>query len=280
MPLLESNPDRQHASPIDMEQFVLFGDSITRQVYSQQDDGFNFGSALHDHYGGRIDVINRGHSGYNSAQALKVTSRILPTPSQARVRLLLIFFGANDARIQNLPAGPEQGVALEEYEENLRKIIHHPTVQAHQDVKIVLITPPPLDERKTHELDISRYPALGDRLLRTSVDTARYAQAVRDLGRSEKLPVLDIWTVMMQRANASPTEQPLPGSLAAPVNETLQRLLPDGLHLSGQGYRVLYDELLAVIERDLPELSSEKLPRSLPEWYDKAAWEHFDSTQT
>jgi len=60
-----------------MEQFILFGDSITQGSFAQQ-RGFAFGAELVDKYARRLDVINRGHNGYNTAQGLKV--RGLSTP--------------------------------------------------------------------------------------------------------------------------------------------------------------------------------------------------------
>lgn len=54
-----------------MDQFILFGDSITQGSYAQE-RGFAFGAELTNRYVRRLDVINRGFSGYNTAQALKV----------------------------------------------------------------------------------------------------------------------------------------------------------------------------------------------------------------
>lgn len=44
-----------------MDQFILFGDSITRQAFSPG-LSFSFGAALSDAYARRLDVINRGLS--------------------------------------------------------------------------------------------------------------------------------------------------------------------------------------------------------------------------
>lgn len=42
--------------PLTMDQFVLFGDSITQHSFSQQ-NGFAFGAELSDQYARRLDVI-------------------------------------------------------------------------------------------------------------------------------------------------------------------------------------------------------------------------------
>lgn len=54
-----------------LDQIILFGDSITQQSFSQE-RGFAFGAELSNQYVRKLDVINRGFSGYNTAQALKV----------------------------------------------------------------------------------------------------------------------------------------------------------------------------------------------------------------
>lgn len=44
-----------------------------------------------------------------------------------------------------------------------------------------------------------------------------------------------------------------------------------GLHLSGDGYKVLYQEIKRVIAKDFPELVPQKIPVALepffPEWW-------------
>ena len=42
--------------PLAMDQFVLFGDSITQHSFSQE-NGFAFGAELSDQYARRLDVI-------------------------------------------------------------------------------------------------------------------------------------------------------------------------------------------------------------------------------
>lgn len=136
-----------------MNQFILFGDSITQQCFSQENGVGVFGPALSNAYVRRLDIINRGFSGYNTSQALQVLPEVMPQRSQARVRLMAIFFGANDARLPNTPGGPDQHVPLEQYKSNLRKIATHQCIQAHSVIRIILVTPPPVDERKLIEAD-------------------------------------------------------------------------------------------------------------------------------
>jgi len=254
-----------------MDQFVLVGDSITQQSFSQA-RGFSFGAALADAYQRRLDIVNRGLSGYNTTQALRALPLCMPEAEHSRVRLLLLFFGANDARIAGSPGGPDQSVPLDEFKRNLKAMVHHPAVRAHEGVKVILVTPPPIDERMCLKADQERFPSLGRILRRTAANTATYAQGVRDLGQELGLPVLDVWSAMVTRSGNTRDQPICTGSIDAGINEVLQSYLHDGLHFSGEGYKVLYGELMALVERTWPEEMPGRLAMRLPAWDDTQAW--------
>ena len=48
--------------------------------------------------------------------------------------------------------------------------------------------------------------------------------------------------------------------------------MKEGLHFSPDGYRVLYAELMKLIESRWPEQVPEKLPYVLPAWDDGPEW--------
>jgi lysophospholipase L1-like esterase len=254
-----------------MDQFLLFGDSITQQALSQ-DWGFAFGAALADTYNRKLDVVNRGLSGYNTRQALQTVQQAIPTPSHARLRFLTIFFGANDARLPDTPGGPQQHIPLEEYKQNVKAIIHHPSVTAHDGVRIILITPPPVDERLCLANDKAGDPHFPDCVRRKAEVTAAYAAAIREVGREEHVKVLDFWSALILRSGGQVDDTIPTGSLEQPRNETLQGFLRDGLHLSPEGYRALFDELMNLVGREYPDQIPDKLPFVLPRWDDADAW--------
>lgn len=250
-----------------MDQIVLFGDSLT-QMSSAQNRGFAFNAALQDAYIRRLDVINRGFSGYNTSQALSVLPRIVTPPTHSsRIKLFVIFFGANDARLPNTP-GPAQTVPLQEFTENIARIATYPALLQHNP-KILLVTPPCIDEYGCEEDDKNRDIHV---TRRTAGNTARYAEAVRGLGKRLNCPVVDLWKAFAKEAGwTEGSEGPLPGSKQLPRNEFLKDTLNDGLHFNPRGYEILYKEFMKTVEKDVPELRPENLPFVLPPW-DDASW--------
>jgi isoamyl acetate esterase len=199
-------------------QIILFGDSIT-QFSENQEHGFAFAPALRDDYIRRLDVLNRGFSGYTSQLALQVLPLFMPGPSQAHVPLMTVFFGANDACLP----GNAQYVPLNQYVACLKAILQHPTVLAHH-AKVLLITPAPVDE---HQLEPNDLATGYSGLQRTARNTKRYADACRELGKQLDSPTVDLWTVFMEAAGWK-KGGPLPGAKEADRNQVLGSLLLDG----------------------------------------------------
>jgi lysophospholipase L1-like esterase len=76
-------------------QWLLFGDSITQR-------GFGAGGwagVLADTYQRRVDVINRGYSGFNTRLAVEILDDVLPAAAAGTIGLATVFFGANDAAL-------------------------------------------------------------------------------------------------------------------------------------------------------------------------------------
>jgi len=195
-----ADPPLRHSYP----QFILFGDSIT------QASEYSFAAPLQDNYIRRLDVVNRGFSGYTSPLALQTLPRFFPTPSQAHVRVMTVFFGANDACLP----GSVQHVPLEKYVACLKGIVEHEVVRQH-GTQVILIVPAPVDE---WQLENGQ---------RTAEGTKKYADACRSVGRELNLPVVDLWSLFMKAAGWEETE-PLMGCIKRPRSDALARLLSDG----------------------------------------------------
>ncbi|KAJ5669049.1 Esterase SGNH hydrolase-type subgroup [Penicillium macrosclerotiorum] len=251
------------AKPYD--QFLLFGDSITEMSYNQA-LGFAFGAQLQEVYSRRLDVINRGFGGYTTAHAIQVLPHFFPAPQTANREVQhcdltsidqTIFFGANDACVPT----HEQHVPVAVYKENLQKIIHHPLVRA-QDPRIIIITPPPVNEYQLEDFDnVKETPHPS----RTAESAKRYAEAAKEVGASLNVPVADVWSEFMTAAGWQ-EGQALVGSRDVPNSEKFASLFTDGLHLTPEGYRIVFDEVLKVIRANYPDQAPEVLSMVFPAW--------------
>ncbi|PNS17464.1 GDSL esterase/lipase [Sphaceloma murrayae] len=257
-----------------MDQIVLFGDSIT-QFSGDQNNGFAFKAAMENAYIRKLDVVNRGFSGYNTSLALRILPQVIPPPSpdQPRIRLFVVFLGANDARLPGTPP-IDQCVSLNDFKANMRRIIDHPSVVSHRP-EFLLVTPPPIDERLCEATDREKGFSVSRR---SAAHTAAYAQVVRDLGEEYKIPVVDIWTAFLQEAGLAGSwdgKTDLPGSKALDINENLRELLNDGLHFTGRAYKVMYEQFMKVIAEELPHLRPEKIRMVFPDWKDEQDWKDY-----
>ena len=230
-------------------QFLLFGDSITQACNN------TILARLSDQYSRRLDIINRGFSGYNAPSALSPLSQFFPSapPSQhvPHIRLMTVFFGANDATVP----GDPQHVPVEKYCHCLRQIALYEGVRMHK-TKLIFVVPAPVDEWQL------------DTPTRTAANAALYARACRETAASLSIPVVDLWTIFMHKAGWDPKDEdaPLVGSKGAPRSEVLGELLFDGLHFTDDGYALMFDELVKVIEESYPEETPERLPMVFPDW--------------
>ncbi|KAF2100760.1 SGNH hydrolase [Rhizodiscina lignyota] len=254
------------------EKFLLFGDSITQDA-DGQDRGFAWAAALRGAYVRKLEVLNRGMSGYNTDQALKVLERVVPNPEYEKLRFMAVFYGANDAcwpTDQN-----NQSVPIPQYTGNLIKIFTHPLVKAH-NARLIIITPPPVNEYQTWITD----QAKGYTIARRSAEhTKEYADAAREVGKDLNIPVLDLWRLIMLKAGWKPDDDPLPGSRIAPENPILIQMLRDGLHLSPAGYKVLHEGMMELIRRVWPDQVPSRLPNVLPNWNDRDGWNAFTADE-
>lgn len=139
--------------------------------------------------------------------------------SALTIPLQTVFFGANDAVL----APYAQHVPLDQYKSNLQKILAYPATQG-QNPKILVLTPPPVNEHQLQIFDAEKgFPTPS----RTAANTKVYADACREVATAAGYPVVDIWTALMTAAGWKPG-QPLVGSKDQPPNERLASFFTDG----------------------------------------------------
>jgi lysophospholipase L1-like esterase len=222
----------------------------------------------------RLDVVNRGLSGYNTSNAVSVLPKIFapPVPGGPKIEYLLVWFGANDAAITL--SVDNQHVPLDQYRANLASIIQHPIIAAHK-ARILLITPPPIDEVRIDELDRAKGHKEATRKSKIS---AQYAQVAREVAAAvPNVILIDLEKAMLDVASSKTpgfdASGPRLGDLAGGQRGYLEHLLPDGLHLSGESYKILWDLVESHITPgwdNLGELERYKL-YALPDWR-RAPW--------
>jgi lysophospholipase L1-like esterase len=138
----------------------------------------------------------------------------------------------------------QQHVPLAKFKENLTKIITHPNITAHKP-KIFLVTPPPLDEIHITKLDLAYGHPAATRQAKVS---ASYSEAVRQVAAENPgVTLVDLWKALMDAAisqtpgfDAKKTTANL-GDPECGVRGHLEYLLPDGLHMSAEAYRIFYN---------------------------------------
>lgn len=212
---------------------MLFGDSITQQSFRSG----GWGAALADIYSRKVDVVLRGYGGYNTRWALLMLNQIFPLGSAKPPVAVTIFFGANDAaRLEG--TGKRQHVPVEEYKDNLRKIVQH-IKSGSPNTLVILITPPPIDVEGRREYARSLY---GDKASetpdRTNEATGVYAKQCVTLANELGLPSVDVWSKMQETEGWQ------------------KKFLSDGLHLTPEGNAVVFSEVVKIFDEagfsDLP----------------------------
>ncbi|XP_067878516.1 isoamyl acetate-hydrolyzing esterase 1 homolog isoform X3 [Heterodontus francisci] len=219
---------------IQWPQIILFGDSITQGSF----DKGGWGGAIANRLVRRCDLLNRGLSGYNTKWALNVLPKIITQPTnQATIAAVAVFFGANDSTLKDV--NPVQHIPLTEYTENLKRIIQYLKSIGVCEEKVIMITPPPLDESAWEKACITK----GGKLDRCNSVTKQYAEACVKVATEYGTDVLDLWTLMQME------------------NRDFASYLLDGLHLSEEGSKFLETHLWPLLEKKI-----ERLPMILPHW--------------
>jgi lysophospholipase L1-like esterase len=180
--------------------------------------------------------------------------------------LQLVLLGANDA-VRPLPT-TSQHVPIEDFKKNLTKIVTHPVITAHNP-KILLVTPPPLDEIRVTKLDLDYGHPEAQRHSKIS---ANYSEKVREIAKEVPGVVLvDLWQAIMDEAITTAPEfkagGPWLGDPECGLQGGLAELLPDGLHMNGSAYKVFYKTVLPHIGQEWEGLADEdRSGYVLPDW--------------
>ncbi|KAJ3214790.1 isoamyl acetate-hydrolyzing esterase [Clydaea vesicula] len=218
---------------------ILFGDSLTQKGFQLETEGWAIKVA--NNYIRKQDVVNRGFSGYTTENTLPILEKMLKYEfASSEISLISIFLGANDAILPldeqkprpNLPSKRSQKlVPLVDYKNNLISMINF--IQKHSEIKILLITPPPLMENRFYGYN------------RKNSHTIKYREAMKKVSIMKNCSLLDTWNLFKEK-NFSAI------------------FIEDGLHFDKLGNNLIAEGFMKTIEVDFPHL----LPRSLNNLYE------------
>jgi len=94
-----------------------------------------------------------------------------------------------------------------------------------QRPRIILITPPPVDEYRLEECD--REKGVHE-IRQAAAHTKLYADTCREVGQEHAIVVLDLWSIFMRKAGWK-EGMSLPGSKKVERSRVLGELLHDGM---------------------------------------------------
>jgi lysophospholipase L1-like esterase len=174
--------------------------------------------------------------------------------------------GANDStfpqRHQHLP--------LEKYSENMKyyvRSILSPSSEYYQPhAYILLLTPPPLVEKMREEAKLQYPPEQRTPADRSLDNTKRYRDEIIKIGAefkrtnpefADKLRVIDTWAPLIAAAGGDVRDE-----------EAMRRFFTDGLHMTSEGYEIVYNACLDVIKKDFKGLDPDdqtSLPMTFPQ---------------
>jgi len=91
-------------------------------------------------------------------------------------------------------------VPLEQYKQNLKTIITLPLLREHAP-KIIVMTPPPIDERMCEAWDLAQGI---DQVRRRAEAMKAYADAAKEASEEVSVACLDLWSVFMRKLVGRP----------------------------------------------------------------------------
>ncbi|KAL6875888.1 SGNH hydrolase-type esterase domain-containing protein [Trichoderma longibrachiatum] len=232
------------------DKILIFGDSLTELSSDIHTLSFALTPALQHYYFRKLAVVARGYGGYSSMHLKHVLLPTLRAETAAgeKIKLLVIEVGTNDAADRDM-----QAVPVETYRKNLEWMVQQARKSGVE--RVVVVGPGPVDEDMLE-------PPVYNRVMKN----LEYSSAAKEAAARCGVPFINMWHAMMAHIGWKKGE-PVPGVLGH-GGTAFKDLLTDGVHLTGMGYRIWYDELVAVIIKEFPDLRTEALPTVLPHIFD------------
>jgi len=216
---------RGHANDPKPITIVAFGDSTTalrksiKKVYAQRVQ-----EELRKH-GIAAKVINAGVGGNTTAHG---RSRFERDVVARQPDLAIIQFGINDSAVDvwRKPPATKSRVPVDRYEANLRRFVR---VLRHRGAKVILMTPNPLRWTERLRAMYGKPPYDPDDPDGFSIPLIPYVEVVREVGREEGVPLIDVFAEFTKQHHAA------------------DDLLLDGMHPNDKGHAIVADLLIGKV---------------------------------
>lgn len=176
-----------------------------------------------------VRVINAGVGG-NTTEAGR--ARFVSDVLDRKPDLVILQFGINDAAVDvwKTPPASQPRVSLERYVANLEFFIE--SLQAQQRA-VLLMTPNALCWTPALKQRYGKAPYRPDEADGFNVLLQEYAEAARGVAERKGVPLIDVFAAFQNHGKTS--------------GQAIDDLLLDGMHLNGQGQRLVADLLLPEI---------------------------------
>ncbi|KAK9324082.1 SGNH hydrolase-type esterase domain-containing protein [Lipomyces orientalis] len=231
---------------------VLIGDSQFELSWNPELE-FCFPAALSNYYGRRADVLNRGLAGYNSVWMRSQLDRVILELKQYDDNVPLLFvlwLGTNDSCLEFT----EHHVPVDEFVTNVQTYVNE-IKRNFAYARILLVSPAPISKAG---LAASTTRTKGAD--RTQAATKEYVDALlRYSDEANVVRKVDFFSAILDAAGYDSKDADL----------KIKRFTVDGLHLNGNGYRVLFNLVKCTLD-DWDGVRASDIDGVEPGWAEKA----------
>ncbi len=203
---------------------VVFGDSTSAPRGKLKIYADLLREEFHKH-GIAAKVVNAAVGGNTTRAAL---ARFETDVVAKHPDLVIIQFGINDAAVDvwKTPPALKPRVSLKEFEANIRQFIRR---LKQKRAEVVLMTPNCLAWTPKLKRLYGKPPYLPDDKNGFNVLLTRYATAIRQIGKEQEVPVIDIYRAFNEYGSQK--------------GQQIEDLLLDGMHPNDKGQRLVFELL-------------------------------------
>ena len=202
------------------KKFIALGDSNTQMGFSQS----HWLSRIGNMFERKLDVINRGFSGYNSEHIRYFMNEIFSEFDPKSIGGITILLGTNDSADKT---NTLQHVPLERYIENMIWIVEYLVKWGVSRKKIILISPARMDDQKIQQL-------FGEGSTVSDAQVREYANACVEIAYKTGVLFANVYKAMLDEGD-----------------DGHKKYLSDGIHFNSEGGTFLFEQLRPFLDKNI-----------------------------